>query len=239
MAGTSARISFLQRLLEEIGGTRPLADVLDAGCGIGLFSDVLSRSAETYLGFDARPENVQEAKRRFPTREFVRADIEHRDVLDVGVFDLVSCMGLLYHLENPILALRHLRQLTGRLAIVETRIAPGKSPVGVVEERSDSVDHALNRVALVFSESAYVYLLYRAGFSYVYRPVELPDHRYFRQSWRWKRQRTVLVATMDPLSLPSLDLQPEPATKTGEGGYARLAQRVLVPPLRVLRRPFQ
>ena len=44
------------------------------------------------------------------------------DPEQVGRFDVVFFLGVLYHLRDPLRSLRRLRELTGELAIVETSI---------------------------------------------------------------------------------------------------------------------
>jgi hypothetical protein len=57
-------------------------------------------------------ENVTEARRRFPHLPFAEADIEAPEITRLGKFDVVLCLGLLYHLESPLLAIRRLQTLT-------------------------------------------------------------------------------------------------------------------------------
>ena len=61
--------------------------------------------------------------------EPVVGDIAHDDLTDLGRFDVVLFLGVLYHLRNPLDALRRLHALCGDLAIIETEaIAIGGHP---------------------------------------------------------------------------------------------------------------
>ena len=42
------------------------------------------------------------------------------DAAELGRFDVVLFLGVLYHMENPLAALRKLRTLTGGMAVIET-----------------------------------------------------------------------------------------------------------------------
>jgi len=42
------------------------------------------------------------------------------DPAEVGTFDVVLYLGVLYHMHDPFLALRRLREVTGELAVIET-----------------------------------------------------------------------------------------------------------------------
>jgi tRNA (mo5U34)-methyltransferase len=48
------------------------------------------------------------------------ADFMTVDLDTVGVYDVVFYLGVLYHMENPLQALRRLHAVTGELAIIET-----------------------------------------------------------------------------------------------------------------------
>jgi len=65
-----------------------------------------------------------------------RIAIEQCDVHETtperfGTHPLVLCFGLIYHLENPVGALRVARSLCKRLCLIETQVAPGQT--GVVD----------------------------------------------------------------------------------------------------------
>jgi tRNA (mo5U34)-methyltransferase len=67
--------------------------------------------------------------------ETVVADFMAADLRGLGVFDVVFFLGVLYHLENPLGALRRLFEVTRELAVIETaaiRIA-GYDPVPLWE----------------------------------------------------------------------------------------------------------
>ena len=49
------------------------------------------------------------------------------DLADIGVWDLVLYLGVLYHIEDPMAALRRVGAVTGRRAVIETEavVVPG------------------------------------------------------------------------------------------------------------------
>jgi hypothetical protein len=61
------------------------------------------------------------------TVAFAEGDATQMRRGELGTFDAVLVLGLVYHLEDPIGALRAARSHTGRLCIVETQVAPGLS----------------------------------------------------------------------------------------------------------------
>ena len=54
--------------------------------------------------------------------EPVVADFMEMDLAELGTFDVVLYLGVLYHIKDPFHALRRLREVTRELAIVETSI---------------------------------------------------------------------------------------------------------------------
>src|SRR6266446_8561294 len=109
-----ARGETIQRIVKGLKPALELCNALDAGCGVGFFSQTLAECGLDVCGFDGRAENVAEACRRFPQIPFAEADVQDRAICELGTFDFVLCFGLLYLLENPVLAIRNLRALTGK-----------------------------------------------------------------------------------------------------------------------------
>src|SRR5258708_37344190 len=105
----------MRRLKPALG----LSNAVDAGCGVGFFSQTLAECGLNVCGLDGRGENVAEARRRFPHISFEQGDIEERAILQLGRFDLVLCFGLLYHLENTLRAVRNVRGLTVKCVWLE------------------------------------------------------------------------------------------------------------------------
>lgn len=101
---------------------------LDVACNEGYFSQMLYQLGATVRAIDIRPENIERAsivqslcgidtgRLVFQVEDF----LENRD--PEGTYDLTLFLGLLYHLENPMGALRLLRKVTKTLCIIETQL---------------------------------------------------------------------------------------------------------------------
>ncbi len=102
---------------EELSGLR----VLDAGCGVGAFIDVVSPHADEVVGFDLSSA-VESAQANVGGRENVsiaQADI-FNPPLEPESFDLVYCIGVIQHTPDPERAFESLSRLVrpgGRLAV--------------------------------------------------------------------------------------------------------------------------
>jgi tRNA (mo5U34)-methyltransferase len=110
---------------------------LDLACSEGWFAHrLLDWGASRVLGVDIRPENIRRATLVRdhidvpPDRlRFAVADVFTLDPGQIGTFDVVLCLGLVYHLENPIGALRIARALTSGVCIVEAQLLEPHPPL--------------------------------------------------------------------------------------------------------------
>jgi len=207
---TEVRQRLIREFLAAVREQMELATALDVGCGVGYFSKFLSELGFRVVAIDGRAENAQEGKRRFPEITFLTVDAEAPVFLDVGTFDFVLCVGLLYHLENPFRAVRNLFSLTDKVLLVEAMCAPGEQPTMELLDEYIVEDQGLNYVAFYPTESCLVKMLYRAGFSFVYGFRRLPNDPLFRNTRMRRRERTVLVASRQALNTGQLILMPEP-----------------------------
>lgn len=206
----AAREETIRRVAEKLKPVLRLESALDAGCGVGFFSKTLEECGLNVCGFDGREENVVEARKRFPELAFETADIEERSILELGRFDFVLCCGLLYHLENPLLAMRNLHALTEKCLLLESMCIPGEKPSMLLREEPRAGDQSLTEMACYPSEGSLVKMLYRAGFGMVYRVTPLPRHEDFRETPEHARKRTVLLASHTPIDVAGFRLYAEP-----------------------------
>jgi SAM-dependent methyltransferase len=184
---------------------------------------------------DGRKENVEEAQRRVENVNFRHADVEDTSLPTLGSFDLVLCFGLLYHLENPFRAIRNLFALTGKVLIAESMCVPDKSTLLYLLDEGKLEDQALNYVAFYPSEGCLIKMFCRAGFPFVYRFRELPDHQLYRNTADRKRSRTMLVASQIKLEMPGLLPAEEPGNLFDPWAPINFRKRAMV----FLRRPWR
>ncbi len=113
-------------------------DAIDLACHQGWFSSKLIELGFTsVLATDARDNHIDDAQLIFNAMEqagkirTLQSDVHSLDTKALGTFDLVLCFGLIYHLENPVGALRKAFELCKNVCLIETQIAPGQT--GVVD----------------------------------------------------------------------------------------------------------
>jgi SAM-dependent methyltransferase len=207
-----ARGQRVRELLADLSSNGEFRTAVDVGCGFGYFSGLLQSVGMDVLGVDGRVENATEAQRRLPGVRFATCNAEDPALRGFGKFDLVFCFGLLYHLENPMLAISHLKELTKRLLLVESVIFPGDEPIMALVNEGPTEDQGINYVAFYPTEACLIKILYRVGFSRVYRFTNPPDHPEYRPGAETRRTRTMLAGSNEPVITNQLEIVPEPST---------------------------
>jgi 2-polyprenyl-3-methyl-5-hydroxy-6-metoxy-1,4-benzoquinol methylase len=205
-----ARQAMLRPVLEDLHENVKIRSVADVGCGVGYFSGYLRALGFDVVGFDGRAANAEEARRRFPEIQFHTANVEDESILRSSSYDMVFCVGLLYHLENPMRALRNLSTMAKEILLIESYSTPDRQTAFYLREEPILEDQSLTYLALYPSESSLIKICYKIGFESVYRFVVMPDHEDFRDRPRRKRQRTMLLASRTRLDFPYLVHVPEP-----------------------------
>lgn len=195
----ASRDAVVSALLSELMQPLGLRTALDVGCGLGYFSGLLRSLGFEVSAVDGRQQNVEEAQRRFPQIPFRRCDAQDVALRELGKFDLIFCFGLLYHLENPMLTVRHLHAMTQQLLLVEAVIYPGEQPIMALVDEGPTEDQGLNHIAFYPTEACLVKMLYRSGFSSVYGFNIQPSHPEYIAGNKTRRTRTMLAASIEPV----------------------------------------
>jgi SAM-dependent methyltransferase len=135
---------------DALAAAGPNATVVDLACNEGWFSQrALEWGADRVLGIDIRPQLIRRAellRDHFsiaPERLELRcADVFDLDVSSLGQFDVVLCLGLVYHLEDPVGALRIAKALTRGLCVIESQLTRQADPITLGNGRSGQYEEA-------------------------------------------------------------------------------------------------
>jgi len=117
---------FLDKLYE---GKWQNIDCLDIACNQGWFSSQIAvRGAHRVTGIDIRESHIKMANTIKDLANLTNLNFKVQDFLEIEgssdeKADLVLFLGILYHLDNPLQAIRKIRSLTKNLCILETQVA--------------------------------------------------------------------------------------------------------------------
>lgn len=185
-------------IADRLGADRGGLSAIDLASHQGWFAVNLARSGFGRVqGVDARESHVEDSSLiasvyGLDQLSFRQGDVHELDTQATGSFDLVLMLGLLYHLENPVGALRTCRELCRGLCVIETQVVPGlagyvdygsyqyvkelKGSFGIVDETDEThgPEASITGICLVPSLDALVWILRKVGFSRVdvLRPPE-------------------------------------------------------------------
>jgi hypothetical protein len=198
----ATRLAMLEAALSaEFGDSIGARSVVDIACHQGWFSTQMAQmGARDVLAVDARAEHVADATLIRDALGLRNMRVQQSDVHALtreatGQFDIVLMLGLIYHLENPVGALRIAQALTKRICLVETQIVPGmtgmvdygsfrfvrplKGSFGIIDETEEThgPEASTTGICLVPSLEALLWIMRKIGF----RRVEVlppPDDAY-------------------------------------------------------------
>jgi ubiquinone/menaquinone biosynthesis C-methylase UbiE len=168
------------------------------------------------LGVDVRESNLKKARfvsetLRLSNVSWGVANCEHLRVEETGEFDLTLALGLLYHLENPMLCLRNISRITRELCVVETQVVdevdgstewgarewtrPYHGIIALIDESgeyyNENAETGASPVATCPSPKALEFMLKQAGFRHV-ETIAPPPGAYEQHA---RRKRVVCAAS--------------------------------------------
>ncbi len=108
--------------------------VLDLGCNAGFWAlKVIDAGCERVVGIDARQMHIDQAKLVFDLNQipqdryhFIKANIFEYDFLQLGSFDIVLCLGLLYHTSKPMELFEIIDLINTDFLVIDTALAMSK-----------------------------------------------------------------------------------------------------------------
>lgn len=204
----AARMAHLDSLQLPLSGK----SVLDVGCGVGHFSRFYKDRNCSVCSVDGREENIDELGCLYPDIEGFVADVQRDALSQFGRFDIVHCYGLLYHLENPVGAMRNIESVCNGFALIETIVCDSAQSLMLLADEPKSANQALEGIGCRPSPSFIVEALNRVGFDWVYAAKSPPNHGDFLFDWRddlacyrnGANLRCIFVASRDEQHNPNL-----------------------------------
>ncbi len=196
----ATRLAMLEGVLDrEFGPSLEGRRAVDVACHQGYFATRLAaRGAEEVLAIDARQSHVDDANLiagllGHEQMRAMREDVHAIDTDALGRFDVALMLGLIYHLENPIGAIRQAYALTGRVCLIETQVVPHLSgPVdwgnytfvkdlkgcfGIIDETDETHGPEASTLGICLAPStpALLWIMAKVGFDRVELLAPPPD----------------------------------------------------------------
>jgi hypothetical protein len=124
----------LRRIVQTVAdiAARPLADVriLDLACLEGMYAIEFARHGAEAVGIEGREVNLAKARfakdvLRLRRLEFVQDDVRNVSLAKYGAFDVVLCLGILYHVDasDVFTFLEHIGEVCRGFAVVDTHVS--------------------------------------------------------------------------------------------------------------------
>ena len=151
------------KLIDEFVTVSPGDCLLDAGCGTGRFTALLSRRGVRVVGLDSSREMLQYARLKHGVRDVVQGDAAALPFAP-GSFDIVAMLTVLEFLASPdVTSAETLRVLSpsGRIFVA---ILNRRSPWGIWRRVRGLLGNAFWRSARLYSCGEMTALLRQAGF---------------------------------------------------------------------------
>ncbi len=206
----ATRLEMMDSIIQPMFGQRyAQTSVIDLACHQGYFSlNLAARGCQPVVGLDARESHVRDAAliaeiqghEQFST---VHSDIHKVDTEALGQFDIVLMLGLIYHLENPVGAIRTAHALTKEVCLIETQVVPGmtgfvdwgnyefvrplKGNFGVIDETDEThgPEASTQGICLAPSTETLLWIMQKVGFDRVELISPPADgyeqHRHFKR----------------------------------------------------------
>ena len=188
---------FFDPLVELSGGSLKGKRILDLGCNAGFWSlKVIEAGCDFVLGIDGRQMHVDQANLVFEANRIDRSRYQFRtgnvftnNFSDAGPFDVVLCLGLMYHISKPVELLDRIAAVNTDLLLIDTSV----SGVGgaSIRFRRESLDEPRNSVdyetVFILSRQAVIELAHSFGYSVVPLRMNATNYEGMQPYLRGKR----------------------------------------------------
>ena len=206
ITGDEYRLRRVMQIIDDVAARAPQnLRVLDLACLEGMYSVELARRGATVVAIEGREANIAKAafaKRvlRLDTLTLIQDDVRNLSREKYGEFDIVLCLGILYHLDSPdvFTFLERVAQVCSGFAILATHTslaavecqthdgheywgswsqehAPDSSP----EERERALWASLdNQRSFVFTKASLYNILAHVGFTSAFQCAIPPETIY-------------------------------------------------------------
>jgi len=197
----------LRRILQVVSDTTSKSletiRLLDLACHEGIYAIEFARHGANVLGVEGRQAHIEKAlfakdALSLSNVDFVQDDVRNLSKDKYGSFDVVLCLGILYHLDAPDVFqfIERIGEVCDDIAVIDTLIAPGPTSSYVYDgtkywgntineghKPSDSPEDKIKRywasldnvTSFQLSRTSLYCMLSRVGFTSVYECYIPPE----------------------------------------------------------------
>jgi SAM-dependent methyltransferase len=177
---------FLTPFINLKNGTLKGENILDLGCNAGFWAlKCLEAGGDFVLGIDGRKMHIDQAEFVFDVKkidakryQFICDDIYNYFNNNKKEYDIVLCLGLLYHINNPIQLLESINRCNNDILIIDTAVCKNEQPCFIVniESTLDPRNAILSNIVLVPSVFSLVEILKHLGYKGVVLKPNFSDY---------------------------------------------------------------
>jgi 2-polyprenyl-3-methyl-5-hydroxy-6-metoxy-1,4-benzoquinol methylase len=131
IAGDEIKLRRVVQMVRDLSG-KPLDQlrVLDLACLEGLYAMEFARHGAQVVAIEGRTANIEKARLAKEALSLTNVELFHDDVRNLtadkyGYFDVVLCLGILYHLDaaDVFSFLEHIFQVCKGIAVIDTHVS--------------------------------------------------------------------------------------------------------------------
>jgi SAM-dependent methyltransferase len=238
---------FFKPVVELFGGTLEGKRVLDLGCNAGFWSlQAINAGADYVHGVDGRQMHVDQANLVFEALEIERSryrfevgNVLTRDFTDLGSFDIVLCLGLLYHIAKPMELFENVAKVSSDILLIDTGVSalPG-SVIELRRESTEDVRYAVDYELVMFpTRRAVLDMVGQFGYHAVPLEPQMPSYEGMIDYLTGNRFAFVAARKSDLSTLDAVHVSRLRAKADRLGETAMLAVRSTTAAGRHLARP--
>lgn len=184
--------------------------VLEVGAGIGLHTQFFLERGCDVVSTDGRADNVGEIRRRWPDLPVLQIDLEcESDLRRLGMFDLIYCYGLLYHVGDPDRVLAMLAEVCRGQILLELIVNMDvDQTLYLVSDPLVNDQSTIGRACRASRSWILDHLTHHWGHGYITKTQ--PNHPEFPLDWTkhtGRNTRAVFVGSRTALSNPMLSTE--------------------------------
>lgn len=159
------RLAFLFDTLSK--STYEYRSVLEVGAGYGDIGRAFANAGAFVTITDGRQDQVDEIRRRHGSavQDAYILDLMEEHDYPCTVFDMVLCLGVLYHVPNPRLVIQRMAAVTGSTLVLEGEVLDTKLDTEV-RRKETGYDQSIHGVAVGLSAKRIERYLEEVGFTY-------------------------------------------------------------------------